>query len=290
MRVHLVDGTYELFRNHFGAPAAKTKSNIAVGATRGLLRSFAALLRDEHCTHVAVAFDTVIESFRNQLFAGYKTGEGMEPELFAQFPLAERAAHALGMVVWPMVEFEADDALAAGAARYADEPGVDRVVICSPDKDLCQCVRDPKVVTFDRIRGTMRDEAGVRERFGVEPASIPDYLGLVGDSADGIPGVPKWGAKSAAAVLARYGRLADIPPDEADWELAVRGAKGLAASLREHYDDALLYARLATLRTDVPIAESLDDLRWRGARRDELTALCDELGVRDVVSRIDVWR
>jgi 5'-3' exonuclease len=290
MNVHLVDGTFELFRAYYGAPGAKSPSGVEVGATRGLLRSFAALLREDDCTHIAVAFDTRIESFRNELFDGYKTGEGIEPELFAQFPLAERAAAALGMVVWPMIEFEADDGLAAGAARFVDEPGVGKVIICSPDKDLTQCVRDPKVVTFDRIRGTMLDEAGVCEKFGVGPASIPDYLGLRGDAQDGIPGIARWGAKSAATVLAHYEHIENIPDDESDWEVKVRGAAGLAKNLREHREAALLYKKLAVLRTDVPITDSLDDLRWRGARRDELAAFCEEIGQTGLLERIATWR
>jgi 5'-3' exonuclease len=198
--VHLVDGTYELFRAHFGAPSATAPDGTEVGATRGLFRSLRALLREPGVTHVAVAFDHVVESFRNRLFPGYKTAEGMPPELLAQFPLAEEASRALGLVTWPMVEFEADDALATGAARYAGAPGVERVLLCTPDKDLAQCVRGARVVGFDRMRRRVLDEAGVRERFGVGPASIPDWLALVGDSADGIPGVPRFGEKSASAV------------------------------------------------------------------------------------------
>ena len=202
MNVHLIDGTFELYRAHFGAPESTSPSGQEVGATRGLLRSFAALMREDDCTHIAVAFDHVIESFRNDLFDGYKTGEDVEPELWKQFPLAERAADALGMVVWPMVKYEADDALATATVRFSEHPAVERVLICTPDKDLSQVVRGPKIVQFDRIRGTMRDEAGVVDKFGVNPESIPDWLGLVGDAADGIPGIPRWGAKSAATVLA----------------------------------------------------------------------------------------
>lgn len=290
MKVHLIDGTFELFRAHYGAPSARSPDGREVGATRGLLRSLAALLREPDCTHVAVAFDRVIESFRNELFTGYKTGDGIDPDLLAQFPLAERAAAALGVVVWPMVEFEADDALATAAARWADAPDVDTVLICSPDKDLAQCVRGDRVVTFDRIRRRLVDEAAVVAKFGVGPASIPDWLALVGDKADGIPGIPRWGAKSAAAVLARYRHIDAIPDDPAAWDVQVRGAGALAASLRAHRDEAALYRTLATLRTDVPLSESLADLRWRGAHRDAIAAICAELGETALLDRIDTWR
>jgi 5'-3' exonuclease len=288
MKVHLVDGTYELFRSFFGAPASRSPDGREVGATRGILYSMWSLLRSDGVTHVAAAFDHVIESFRNDLYPGYKTAEGIPPELFAQFPLAERALHALGIVVWPMVEFEADDALAAGAARWADE--VDQVVICSPDKDLTQCVRGEHVVCFDRRQQKLLDHLGVVTKFGVPPTSIPDYLALVGDSADGYPGLPRWGAKSASALLARYDRIEDIPDDERAWDVTVRGASALGASLREHRADAALFKRLATLRTDVPLTESLDDLRWRGARREEFEALCRELGDEDMPNRVTLWR
>ncbi len=289
MNIHLIDGTFELFRAYFGAPSSKSPAGQEVGATRGLLRSFAALLREDDCTHVAVAYDHVIESFRNDLFDGYKTGDGIEPELWEQFPLAERASRALGVVTWPMVEFEADDALAAAAHKFADAPGVDKVFICSPDKDLCQCVRGDKVVSFDRIRGTIRNEDGVRDKFGVSPGSIPDWLALVGDTADGIPGIPRWGAKSAATVLAHYEHIENIPDDPAAWEVKVRSAAALANNLRDRRDDAMLYRKLATLRTDAPIPESLDDLRWRGAHRDELASLCEEIGESDLQGRISAW-
>jgi 5'-3' exonuclease len=290
VKLHLVDGTFELFRAHYGAPPASGRDGQPVGAVRGLLRSLLALLREDGVTHVGVAFDHVIESFRNRLFDGYKTGEGVEPELLAQFEPAERACAALGVVVWPTVEFEADDALATAAARWADAPGVEQVVLCSPDKDLAQCVRGARVVTLDRVRRTLRDEAGVAAKFGVPPASIPDWLALVGDDADGIPGVRGFGAKTAAALLARYGRIDAIPDDEAAWDVKVRGAKALAANLRSARDDARLYRTLATLRTDVPLAESLDDLEWRGARRAELAAVCAELADDSLEARIDRWR
>lgn len=290
MRIHLVDGTYELFRAHFGAPESTSPGGAVVGATLGLVRSLLSLLREDGVTHVACAFDHVIESFRNDLYAGYKTSEGVPEELMAQFPLAERATAALGVVVWSMVEFEADDALATGAAQAAALTEVDQVVICSPDKDLAQCVSGTRVVCLDRSRRKLYDEAGVLEKFGVTPASIPDWLALVGDSADGYPGVPRWGARSATTLLAHYGHVDAIPDDESQWQVAVRGAAGLAKSLREHRTEAALYRRLATLRTDVPLEEAPDALEWRGAVRTELTALCEELGTMDTLERVQRWR
>lgn len=288
MRVHLVDGTYELFRAFFGAPPARAGGR-EVGATRGLLRSMFSLVSEYGVSHVGVAFDTVIESFRNDLYEGYKTGEGITEELWSQFPLAERAAESLGLATWRMREFEADDALATFAARADADPQVEQVVICSPDKDLAQCVRGTRVVCLDRMRRKVIDEAGVIEKFGVPPASIPDWLALVGDTSDGFPGVPRWGAKSASAVLAVYGSV-DAIPDRADqWTVKVRGAESLAQSLREHRSDARLFRTLATLRTDVPLAESIEDLRWRGARRD-LVELCREIDDMEFVSRIERWQ
>lgn len=286
MNVHLIDGTYELFRMFFGAPSAFSSTGREVGAVRALLRSFAALLRDPEVTHVGVAFDHVIESFRNDLFDGYKTGEGLEPTLYEQFPLAERATRALGIVVWPMVRFEADDGLAAAAHKFGRDERVERVYICSPDKDLSQCVVGDRIVCFDRREKKMRDEDGVREKFGVSPASIPDYLGLVGDTADGIPGIPRWGAKGASTVLARYEHIEKIPPSADDWDVKVRGAKTLAENLQAQLDDALLYRKLAVLRTDAPIHESLDDLCWTGVDRPALETLCEELGDDGVMRRL----
>lgn len=286
MKVHLVDGTYELFRSWFGAPESKSPTGEEVGATRGFLRSMAAMLRNAEVTHIGCAFDHTVESFRNDLFEGYKTGEGLEPELFDQFPLVERASRALGFVTWPMVEFEADDALAAAAAKFRDAPGVEQVVICSPDKDLCQCVRGNEVVTLDRRREIVLDEEGVRDKFGVSPESIPDYLALVGDAADGIPGIARWGAKSASLVLGKLAHIESIADDHEAWGVKVRGGATLAHNLSEQRDDAMLYRTLATLRADVPIDESLEDLRWTGPDRPALEALCQELGERTLLDRI----
>ena len=286
MRIHLVDGTYELFRSHFGAPPRRGAEGREVGATVGLLRSLWLLLSTPGVTHVACAFDHVIESFRNELYAGYKTGAGVNPDLLAQFELAERAVRALGVVVWPMEEFEADDALAAAAARFRDLPGVDQVVLCSPDKDLAQAVVGDRVVAWDRRRDLVLDEDGVIRKFGVPPASIPDWLALVGDSADGFPGIPGWGAKSAATVLASFGHLEAIPDDPAELGLPAARAARLIESLRAGRDDARLYLRLATLRLDVPLEEDVADLEWRGVRLG-FTPLCAELGERDLPRRIE---
>ena len=273
MYVHLIDGTFELFRAYYGSPPSSDAAGSEVGAVRGLTRSLLALLGERDVTHVAVAFDHVIESFRNALYPGYKTGDGIDPALYAQFGPAEDACRALGVVTWPMIEFECDDALATAAQRFSADPSVERVVVCSPDKDLAQCVRGERVICFDRMRRKRLDERGVVEKFGVAPRSIPDWLALVGDSADGYPGIPRWGAKSAAAVLGVYERLEAIPPEAAAWRVPVRGAPALAASLAEHCAEALLFRQLATLRSDVPLAESLDDLRWRGPDVAALTAL-----------------
>jgi len=292
MKIHLVDGTYELFRNHFGAPPKKAPDGREVGATLGLLRSLLMLLTSPGVTHVAVAFDHVIESFRNALFAGYKTGEGVDPNLLAQFPLAEEAVSALGVVVWPMVEFEADDALATAAARFKKNKTVEQIVICSPDKDLAQLVSGSRIVCWDRRRDIIIDEAGVLEKFGVRPQSIPDWLALVGDSADGYPGIPGWGAKSASAVLSRFEHLESIPDDPAKWRLSSVSpgrAASLAGSLAQRHEGALLYRQLATVRKDVPLQEKLSDLKWQGAH-ERLKEFCSELGEERIPERISRWR
>jgi len=285
MKIHLVDGTYELFRSYFGAPPKKGPDGREVGATVGLLRSLFMLVSTPGVTHVACAFDQVIESFRNELFPGYKTGAGVEADLLAQFPLAERAVAALGIVVWPMVEYEADDALATAACRFKDQPGVEQVVICSPDKDLAQSVCGVSVVCWDRRRDIFLDDEGVLKKFGVRPRSIPDWLALVGDAADGIPGIPGWGAKSASAVLSRFDHLEAIPEDPGQLGLPLGRATRLVGSLAAHREEALLYRRLATLRVDVPLEEGLADLEWRGAKP-ELREVCRELGAEDVLRRV----
>jgi 5'-3' exonuclease len=263
MQVHLIDGTYELFRHYYALPSLRDRTGQEVAAVRGVLASVMSMFAGG-ATHIGVATDHVIESFRNDLWPGYKTGEGVEPELLAQFPLLEEALAALGIVIWPMVEFEADDALAAGAAAAANDPRVERVIICTPDKDLAQCVRGTRVVQLDRRKNLIRDEAGVVAKFGVPPASIPDYLALVGDSADGFPGLMGWGAKSAAAVLARFGHLESIPADWREWGVSVASPKALSSRLVAERDQAMLFRVLATLRTDIPVFDSVDQLEWNG--------------------------
>lgn len=284
MKIHLVDGTYELFRNFYGAPPRKAPDGREAGATLGLLNSLLALVTKSGATHIGVAFDHVIPSFRNDLYAGYKTGEGVDPLLLAQFPLAEQAVATLGIVVWPMIEFEADDAIATAATRFQQDESVEQIVICSPDKDLAQLVRGDKVVCWDRRREVIYDEAMVMEKYGVPPASIPDWLALVGDAADGYPGIAGWGAKSAATVLAKYGHIELIPDDATQWGLGKRGVK-LNESLRAHYEEAMLYRLLSTLRHDVPLKESVSDLEWRGAT-DDLRAFCSALGDTKFVERV----
>jgi 5'-3' exonuclease len=263
LNIHLVDGTYELFRHYYAVPSARDKEGREVGAVRGVLASVLGMM-NEGATHVAVATDHVIESFRNDLWPGYKTGEGVPPDLMEQFPLLEEVLSAAGLVVWPMVEFEADDALAAAAGKAAEDERVEQVIICTPDKDLAQCVRGSRVVQLNRRTRTTSDEAGVVQKFGVPPASIPDYLALVGDSADGYPGLQGWGAKSTAAVLAKFGHLETIPADFRDWKVNVTGASSLAATLERDRERALLFRTLATLRTDIALFDSVDQLRWRG--------------------------
>jgi 5'-3' exonuclease len=263
LQVHLVDGTYELFRHYYALPSAKDRNGVEVGAVRGVLASMLGLIKDG-ATHVAIATDHVIESFRNELWPGYKTGEGIDENLLAQFPLLEQTLSAAGFVVWPMVEFEADDALASGAVEAVRDPRVERVNICTPDKDLAQIVSGTRIVQLIRRTAEVRDEAGVFQKFGVSPQSIPDYLALVGDAADGYPGLPGWGAKSTAAVLARFVHLESIPADWRDWRVNVGNAGALARTLSDQRDRALLFRTLATLRTDIALFADVDELRWRG--------------------------
>ncbi len=284
MNVFLVDGTYELFRHFYAVPPAKDVDGREVGAVRGVLGSVLSMLEDD-VTHIGVATDHVIESFRNDLWPGYKTGEGVDPALLGQFGPLEEGLEALGVAVWPMTDLEADDGLAAAAARAAGDPRVEQVFICTPDKDLAQCVTGTRVVQFDRRAGALRDADGVRAKFGVAPASIPDYLALVGDAADGFPGLKGWGAKSAAAVVGRYGRIDAIPEDAADWDVAVRGAGRLAAELAARRDLALRFRNLATLRTDARLFDSVDDLRWRGPRP-AFFDLCARLNVPGHFERV----
>jgi 5'-3' exonuclease len=287
MKLYLIDGTYELFRAHFGAPSRAAPDGREVGATYGIIASTLSLLTEPEVTHIAASFDSVVESFRNEVFAGYKTGEGIEAELLEQFPLAERAMRAIGVTVWSMYDYEADDGLATGARRWVDD--VEQVVVMSPDKDLCQVYDDPRIVGYDRRKGSFIDRDAVVDKFGVEPVSIPDWLALVGDAADGLPGLAGWGAKSSATILARYGHLEGIPLDEALWDVKVRGAAKLAATLRDHIGDALLYRYLAQLRTDVPLPDSLADLKWKGVPRSRYEAFCDEFGFNRLKERPDRW-
>jgi 5'-3' exonuclease len=282
--VHLIDGTYELFRYFLSPAAAFDRSTPPeLRAVRGVVGSILGLL-EGGATHVGVATDHVIESFRNDLWPGYKTGEGMDPLLYAQFQPLEEVLSALGVVVWPMVEFEADDALAAAAAMAAADARVEQVVVCTPDKDLAQCVRGDRIVQLDRRTREVRNEPAVRQKFGVPPTSIPDWLALVGDSADGYPGLPGWGAVSAATVLARYQRLEHIPKLAMEWDVSVRGSLRLATTLAEHHERALLFRTLATLRADAPIVADVDALRWRGPRA-EFAAWSERLGAPALYER-----
>jgi 5'-3' exonuclease len=284
MDVYLVDGTYELFRHFFAVPSSTDANGQEIGAVRGVMTSILSMLQSG-VTHVGVATDHVVESFRNDLYPGYKTSEGVAPELLSQFPILEEALQAMGVIVWPMVEFEADDALASAAFQSAKDNRVKKVFICTPDKDLSQSVEGIRVVQLDRRKNLVRDADGVVEKFGVGPLSIPDYLAVVGDSADGYPGIKGWGAKAAAAVLSRYERLENIPKDWRNWDPAIRRARPLAEALFGAWDDALLFRKLATLRLDVPVFESVDDLRWAGPRP-EFEALCRRMEAPDLYRRV----
>jgi 5'-3' exonuclease len=292
VQIHLVDATYELFRAYYAPrPPVLGRDGVNLSGVSGLCDQILFLLREEGATHVGCATDHVIESFRNDLFPGYKSSFGMDPALLNQFPIAEDAITALGVVLWPEVEFEADDAIGAAAARFAADPAVEQIVICTPDKDMAQCVIDDRVVLRDRRRGITYDRAGVLEKWGVEPASIPDWLALVGDSSDGYPGLPGWGAKSAAAVLRRYGSIDDIPAKASAWDVpGVTGAVRLAAVLADQHDDAILYRTLARLRLDTPIPQkTAAELEWRGAPRATWEAFCDRWGLERLRSRPHRW-
>jgi len=286
-KLHVVDATYELFRAYTAVPSMPSPDKTEVNGVYGLISTILKLLRGDDVTHVACATDHVVESFRNAMFDGYKTGEGLPEALGKQFPIAEEALRALGLVVWPMVEFEADDALATAPVLYGES--FEQVVICTPDKDLAQSVKGNEVVMWDRRREKVYDELGVLAKWGVLPRAIPDYLALVGDTADGIPGVPAWGAKSSAKVLGAYGSVEAIPADPDEWTCKVRGAKRLAASLVEHREAALLYKQLATLRTDVPLAEDADALEWQGVPREAFEGLCARLGFTRLAARPHRW-
>ena len=289
MKIHLVDGTYELFRAHFGAPPKKAPNGMEVGATLGLVRSMMLLLSDPEVTHVAVAFDHVIESFRNKMYKGYKSSEGVDPIILNQFPLAEKMVSALGLVIWSQVKFEADDAIATAVATFKKNRSVEQIVICSVDKDLTQMVEGDRVICWDRRREITLDEKGVIEKFGVSPESIPDYLALVGDSADGYPGIQGWGAKSTATVLAKFKHIEAIPKDPKRIPLGLGRATTLAENLQANYKDALLFRELSTLRRDVPLKETLNDLKWQGAHP-RLKKLCKELGDERIPERVTKWR
>ena len=284
MDVHLIDGTYELFRHFYAVPAGTDVNGQEIGAVRGVLTSVLSMI-DRGATHIGVATDHVVESFRNDLYPGYKTSEGVPPQLLSQFPVLEQALEAMGVIVWPMVEFEADDALASAAAKAAKDDRVTRVLICTPDKDLSQCVIGTRVVQLDRRRDIVRDEAGVIAKFGVKPESIPDYLAVVGDTADGFPGLPGWGAKAAALALSRYSHLENIPKDWRDWQSSIKRARALSESLLNGWSDALLFRTLATLRLDVPVFDKVDDLCWQGPRKN-FDELCQRIKAYDLFRRL----
>jgi 5'-3' exonuclease len=284
MNVYVIDGTYELFRHFFAVPSSKNESGQEIGAARGVLTSVFSMI-EAGATHLGVATDHVVESFRNDLYAGYKTAEGVAPELLSQFPILEEALESMGVMVWPMTYFEADDALAAAAAKAAADERVKQVLICTPDKDLAQCVVGDRVVQLDRRRNIVRNEAGVEEKFGVKPESIPDYLAVTGDTADGYPGIAGWGAKAASLALSRYHHLENIPKDWQHWDPSIRRARPLSESLFAAWDEALLYRTLATLRLDVPVFDSVDDLRWNG-RRDNFEQSCERLRAKDLYRRV----
>jgi len=283
MDVHLVDGTYELFRYFFAVPSATDATGQEIGAVRGVLGSVLSMI-ERGATHLGVATDHVVESFRNEMYSGYKTSEGVAPELLSQFPILEGGLEAMGVVVWPMVYFEADDALASAAAKAASDDRVKQILICTPDKDLSQSIVGTRVVQLDRRRDLVRDEAGVVAKFGVKPQSIPDYLAVVGDSADGFPGLPGWGQKAAALVFSQYPHLEDVPKDWQEWNPSIRRARPLSESLFSGWKDALLFRQLATLRLDVPVFDTVEDLRWRQPRA-SFEQFCARIKAPELVRR-----
>src|SRR6202049_4404122 len=288
MDVHLIDGTYELFRHFFAVPAAADVNGQEIGAVRGVLNSVLSMI-EGGATHIGVATDHVVESFRNELYPGYKTSEGVAPELLSQFPVVEEALEAMGVVLWPMVYFEADDALASAAGKAAQDNRVRQVFICTPDKDLSQCVVGTRVVQWDRRRDIVRDEAGVAAKFGVKPQSIPDYLAVVGDDADGFPGVAGWGAKAAAMTLSQYPHLENIPRDWREWHPSIRKARQLSESLFNAWNDALLFRTLATLRLDVPVFDTVEDVHWKGPR-DNFEEQCRRMNAPNLIGRVNKIR
>ena len=284
MKIHLVDGTYELFRHFYAVPSSRNDSGQEIGAVRGVLVSVFSMI-EAGATHIGVATDHVVESFRNELYPEYKTSEGVPPELLSQFPILEEALESMGVVVWPMTYFEADDALASAAAKAAAAREVEQVLICTPDKDLAQCVVGQRIVQVDRRRNIVRDESAIEEKFGVKPESIPDYLAVTGDSADGYPGISGWGAKAASLALIKYLHLENIPKDWHDWDASVRRARPLAESLFGAWDEALLYRKLATLRLDVPMFDSVEEIRWKGPR-ENFQQCCEHLRAADLYRRV----
>ena len=286
MEVHLVDGTYELFRHHFAVPSHITNEGIEVAAVRGVLTSMMSLL-EQNATHIGIATDRVVESFRNEMFDGYKTGEGTPPELFSQFPLLEAALDAAGFAVFSMERYEADDAMGAAAVKAASDSRVTQVLICTPDKDLAQVVNDKNgIVQFDRRKEFIYDEQAVRDKFGILPESIPDYLALVGDTADGIPGLSGWGAKSSSTILAHYKHLENIPKNHEEWQISLRGAHKLSATFSDQFEDALLYRQLATLDLNAPVMESVDELLWTGPKK-HFSDVCEHLDAQRISDRAD---
>jgi 5'-3' exonuclease len=283
MKIHLIDGTYELFRYFYAVPSSQNDGGQEIGAVRGVLVSVFSMI-EAGATHIGVATDHVVESFRNELYSGYKTSEGVPSQLLSQFPILEEALESMGVVVWPMTYFEADDALATAAAKAAADPTVEQVLICTPDKDLAQCVVGDRIVQVDRRRNLVRNETAIEEKFGVKPESIPDYLAVTGDSADGYPGISGWGTKAASLALTRYRHLENIPKDWRDWDPSIRRARPLAEALFVSWDDALLYRTLATLRLDVPMFASIDELRWKGPR-DKFQQSCERLRAGELYRR-----